>query len=138
MSNPVDLTAEYIKRYDGTTHWPDCWRQVEPKHHLCLLRRAELLEQQINDAHDTMDEALAQYCPDDPCPREKGVSRRIVKLLAARDKRFKKLEVARKALDTIIRLNRQTAHDKYGDSNQAESWACVKTCREALAEIGEE
>ena len=37
-----------------------------------------------------------------------------------------------KALNEIIQLNRRTAHDKYGDEEKAESWACVKVARKAL------
>lgn len=36
------------------------------------------------------------------------------------------------ALNRIIEWNRQTAQDKYGDPEKAESWACVVEARAAL------
>jgi len=36
------------------------------------------------------------------------------------------------ALNKIIEMNRQTALDKYGDAEKAESWACVSFARSAL------
>lgn len=36
------------------------------------------------------------------------------------------------ALEKIIAMNLQTAHDKYGDTSKAETWACVITARQAL------
>ena len=38
----------------------------------------------------------------------------------------------REALEHIIKLNRQTAKDKYGNQEIAESWACIKIARKAL------
>ena len=38
------------------------------------------------------------------------------------------------ALKKIIEMNRQHAKDQYGDPNKAESWACIKVARKALAE----
>jgi hypothetical protein len=35
-------------------------------------------------------------------------------------------------------MNRQHAHDQYGDANKAESWACILVAREALAEPSNE
>jgi hypothetical protein len=46
-------------------------------------------------------------------------------------RRVRRLELA---LTKIIDMNRQHAHDQYGDANKAESWACIKAAREALAE----
>jgi hypothetical protein len=37
------------------------------------------------------------------------------------------------ALNKIIEMNRDTAEAQYGDANKAESWACVRVAREALA-----
>ncbi|NTU99086.1 hypothetical protein HGA64_03715 [Candidatus Falkowbacteria bacterium] len=37
------------------------------------------------------------------------------------------------ALERIVEFNRQTARDKYGDPNVAETWACVITARAAIA-----
>lgn len=37
------------------------------------------------------------------------------------------------ALEKIIEMNRQTAEHQYGDANKAESWACIKVARAALA-----
>ena len=33
----------------------------------------------------------------------------------------------------VIGFNRQEAQDRYGDANKAESWACIRTLRAALA-----
>jgi hypothetical protein len=43
-----------------------------------------------------------------------------------------KIRVLRTALEEIIRLNQQYSLDKYGDSTRVESYACVKTARNAL------
>ena len=32
----------------------------------------------------------------------------------------------------VIELNRQHAHDQYGDADKCETWACVRTLRSAL------
>jgi len=37
------------------------------------------------------------------------------------------------AAEEVIRLNRQHAQDQYGDADKAESWACVKILRAAIA-----
>jgi hypothetical protein len=37
------------------------------------------------------------------------------------------------ALKAIIAMNQQHAHDQFGDANKAESWACIKVARKALA-----
>lgn len=37
------------------------------------------------------------------------------------------------ALEKIIEMNRTTANDKFGDSEQAERWACVIVARAAIA-----
>lgn len=48
-----------------------------------------------------------------------------------RDKIVQRLS---QALVRIIEWNRQTAQDKYGDPEKAESWACVVEARAALRE----
>lgn len=45
-----------------------------------------------------------------------------------------KVKKLREALEFIIKMNLQTARDKYGDASKAEVWACVVTARQALAE----
>lgn len=37
------------------------------------------------------------------------------------------------ALESIIKWNRDHARDQYGDAEKAESWACIKEARAALA-----
>lgn len=36
------------------------------------------------------------------------------------------------ALEKIIEMNRQQAHDQYRDADKAESWSCVVVAREVL------
>jgi hypothetical protein len=42
------------------------------------------------------------------------------------------------ALNKIIEMNRQTAKDKYGDPDKAESWSCVTVARAAIAQAEKE
>jgi hypothetical protein len=39
------------------------------------------------------------------------------------------------AASKVIEMNRQHAEDQYGDANKAESWACVRILREAIAKV---
>ena len=48
---------------------------------------------------------------------------------ASKEARIKELE---EGLNTIIGYNLQEAHDRYGDKNKAEQWACVVAARKAL------
>jgi hypothetical protein len=43
------------------------------------------------------------------------------------------LDAVEDALEQIIAMNRQTAYDKYGDAERAESWSCVAVARAALS-----
>lgn len=36
------------------------------------------------------------------------------------------------ALEKIIEMNRQQAHDQYGDPEKAEFWSCIRVARAAL------
>lgn len=40
------------------------------------------------------------------------------------------------ALEKIIEMNRATAREQFGDSEQAERWACVTIARAAIAKAG--
>jgi hypothetical protein len=40
-----------------------------------------------------------------------------------------------KAAEKVIEMNLQKAQDQYGDRNKAESWACVRVLREAIARM---
>lgn len=47
----------------------------------------------------------------------------------------------KEALEKIIAMNRQTAQDKYGNPDDAESWSCVTVARAAIhkaTSIGEQ
>jgi hypothetical protein len=47
------------------------------------------------------------------------------------------VKILSNALEKIIEMNRQYAHDKYGDAERAETMACVTVAREALREAKE-
>ena len=54
-------------------------------------------------------------------------------LLLKAERQEAEIEQLRAAATEVIEFNRQHAFDKYGDATKAESWACVKTLRAALA-----
>jgi hypothetical protein len=52
---------------------------------------------------------------------------------ALTDTERSRLETLESAAEKVIDMNRSTAFVQYGDANKAESWACVRVLREALA-----
>ena len=57
----------------------------------------------------------------------------IVEAVNAHDKLRTDRDALLKALNKIIKMNRQTAKDKYGDPDRAELWSCVTVARAAIA-----
>ena len=72
-----------------------------------------MLERAIETANNANDTALA-----------------AIKQRAELERKNAELEAA---LQKVIDMNRQHAFDQYGDADKAESWACVRVVREAIA-----
>ena len=57
----------------------------------------------------------------------------IVEAVNAHDKLQAERDALLTALKKIIKMNRQTAKDKYSDADRAKTWSCVTVARAAIA-----